>query len=190
MAKYIDAEALMDAFRKYMAERYDSEKCVSEENCKTCDEGCLWRKIVMNAPAADVAEVKHGEWIHTVWAKRWYGKDECGECGYHTDDRIDLSCFNYCPVCGAKMDGGNHDRQKAVICGLKIYANQLQDQRDMWMKKAEEQNAEIERLEGFAANMEYCANHALDDLEKEKAEAIKEFKKKLWAKLCTRVTPP
>lgn len=44
------------------------------------------------------------------------------------------------------------------------------------------QNAEIERLEGFADNMEYCANHALDDLEKEKAEAIKEFAERLKEK--------
>lgn len=39
--------------------------------------------------------------------------------------------------------------------------------------------AEIERLQGFADNMEYCANHALDDLEKEKNEAIKEFAERL-----------
>lgn len=53
----IDANALMDAFRSYMAERYDEEKCVSEENCKTCEKSCLWRKIVSAAPTVDAVEV-------------------------------------------------------------------------------------------------------------------------------------
>lgn len=57
-------------------------------------------------PTADVAEVKYGEWIHTDKAKHWTGKDECSECTYHTWDRDDLSHLNYCPNCGAKMNGG------------------------------------------------------------------------------------
>ena len=57
MKEYIEREALMDEFRKYMAARHDREKCVSEENCKTCDKGCLWRKVVSKVPAADVAPV-------------------------------------------------------------------------------------------------------------------------------------
>lgn len=43
------------------------------------------------------------------------------------------------------------------------------------------QQAEIERLEGLATNMEYCANHALDEIEKEKREAIKDFADRLKA---------
>ena len=49
-----------------------------------------------NLPAADVAPVMHGKW------KR-YGKNlgECSECGEIVSVRN-----NYCPNCGAKMDGG------------------------------------------------------------------------------------
>lgn len=57
MRRLIDANALMDAFRSYMVERYDREKCVSEENCKTCEKSCLWRKIVSIAPTVDAVEV-------------------------------------------------------------------------------------------------------------------------------------
>ena len=57
MARLIDAEALMDAFRTYMVERYDREKCVSEENCKTCDRSCLWRSVVSVAPTVDAVPV-------------------------------------------------------------------------------------------------------------------------------------
>ena len=55
--RLIDANGLMDAFRRYMVERCDRVKCVSEENCKTCEKPCLWRKIVSIAPTVDAVEV-------------------------------------------------------------------------------------------------------------------------------------
>jgi hypothetical protein len=67
-----DLDALMDEFRRYMIDRYDREKCASEENCKTCDRGCLWRKIVSKAPTIDAVPV--------VRCKdcRYYRKNELG----------------------------------------------------------------------------------------------------------------
>lgn len=53
------------------------------------------------------------------------------------------------------------------------------------MEVLKRQQAEIERLEGYAANMEYCANHALDEIEKEKREAIKDFAERLKARAYT-----
>lgn len=53
----------------------------------------------------EISRVKHGHWIHTDYAIHWTAKDECSECTYHTCDRDDLSEYNYCPNCGAKMDG-------------------------------------------------------------------------------------
>lgn len=58
---------------------------------------------VDHAPIADVVEVRDGEWKHTDKAYHWHALDECSECGYHFADRIDLSQFNYCPRCGARM---------------------------------------------------------------------------------------
>ena len=55
--RLIDANALMDEFRAYMVERYDREKCFSEENCKTCDRPCLWWREVNEAPTVDAVEV-------------------------------------------------------------------------------------------------------------------------------------
>ena len=64
-------------------------------------------------PAADVVEVRHGNWIHredfdyvdNKNAKHWHGM--CDQCGFIHDF---LDChtgqYNYCPNCGAKMDGG------------------------------------------------------------------------------------
>lgn len=57
--RLVDANALMDAFRSYMVERYDKEKCVSEENCKTCENSCLWRRMVSVAHTVNAVEVDH-----------------------------------------------------------------------------------------------------------------------------------
>ena len=73
-------------------------------------EGCFSDMIsaydVIMLPAADVAPVRHGRWVHTDYAIHWTAKDECNECTYHASDRDDLSHYNYCPNYGAKMDGG------------------------------------------------------------------------------------
>lgn len=62
-----------------------------------------------NAPAADVQEVRHGEWIKDdsdgcyCSACEWYADydyDYVTNYGLGNDD------FIYCPHCGAKMDGG------------------------------------------------------------------------------------
>lgn len=55
--RLIDANALKDDFRRYMAERYDSERCVSEENCITCGRVCLFQRTINNAPTVDAVEV-------------------------------------------------------------------------------------------------------------------------------------
>ena len=56
------------------------------------------RKLMVEAPAADVVEVVHGEWIGHE------GYEECNKC--HTKA---IYPHNFCPNCGAKMDGGNED---------------------------------------------------------------------------------
>ena len=58
-----------------------------------------------NAPTADVAEVKYGEWIkHFDDLFPAESTQECSVC--HEEEFITLCNDNYCPNCGAKMDGG------------------------------------------------------------------------------------
>ena len=56
-------------------------------------------RAIRELPAADVAPVRHARWQR-------YGKNlgECLECGEIVSVRS-----NYCPNCGAKMDGGKDD---------------------------------------------------------------------------------
>ena len=60
-----------------------------------------------NFPTADVAPVRHGEWVEEDTAIT------CPICtrSYDTDFEIKRSVvlrFKYCPECGAKMDGENN----------------------------------------------------------------------------------
>ena len=60
---------------------------------------CIARDI-SELPAADVAEVVHGRWVasHDEFC-------QCSLCKYPVYAAWNTT--NYCPNCGAKMDGGN-----------------------------------------------------------------------------------
>lgn len=106
-----------------MPEEYISReaavKYIKSEQCGTCSDIGLCGncavlvavKLLEKVPAADVAEVGHGQWegegdgyadgeiVLDVW--------HCSQCGYCIDDGTDNpDCLpKYCPGCGAKMDG-------------------------------------------------------------------------------------
>ena len=58
-------------------------------------------EAILKAPAADVAPVAHGRWEQTE-APFMNECEDCSVCGYRT---VWGHRFNYCPNCGAKMDG-------------------------------------------------------------------------------------
>ena len=72
---------------------------------------------IENAPTVDAAPIRHGRWVQKKeWhLGRWVAWFECSECGEHDDnsDMYEMMPFcnlsNYCPGCGAKMDGGDSD---------------------------------------------------------------------------------
>ena len=60
-------------------------------------------------PAADVAPVVHGRWDDSGRYTFPSGDTavRCTNCGCTlTESEYHLNNWNYCPVCGAKMDGG------------------------------------------------------------------------------------
>ena len=54
-------------------------------------------KKIVNFPAADVGEVVHGEWKEVEFGLFF----ECTNCGKLTEYHLS----DFCPKCGAKMDG-------------------------------------------------------------------------------------
>ena len=91
MAEYIEREAFK---QKYLCCGY-----LPEMSEKEFDE----------FPAADVVPVVHGRWDDSGRYTFPDGSTAvmCTNCGCAlTESEYRLNNWNYCPVCGAKMDGG------------------------------------------------------------------------------------
>ena len=96
MAEYIDRDAALREIERREA-RMVGEKRVSVDAMKS---------FIKNRPTADVAPVVHGEWIED------HDYLKCPECGVMVKwdfTFFDIGNWNYCPNCGAKMDGGGSD---------------------------------------------------------------------------------
>ena len=59
------------------------------------------RQWFEHLPSADIAPVKHGRWQEEI------GMIMCSECGdaWAIGQEEEVRSFNYCPNCGARMDG-------------------------------------------------------------------------------------
>ena len=73
---------------------------------------CIARDI-SGLPAADVADVVHGEWLRSDDDWNSLTTIQCSLCSeewcFETDDDVSLLNYKYCPNCGARMDGGKDD---------------------------------------------------------------------------------
>lgn len=81
-----------------MARYIDADKLIAEYDRVHVGPPGGARKLMEEAPAADVVEVKRGKWI-----KRGNEK-KCSVCEFIYYSNNDE--WNFCPNCGAKMDGG------------------------------------------------------------------------------------
>ena len=62
------------------------------------------RQNIMDIPAADVAPVRHGRWV-SVPHKLARVCSVCNRDEPYKFADIDADVYDYCPNCGAKMDG-------------------------------------------------------------------------------------
>ena len=72
--------------------------------------GIVYVRHIDEAPTVDAVEVVHGEWIGTQYdgyadGFPVYDLWECSNCREEYESEGDPPPFNYCPNCGAKMDG-------------------------------------------------------------------------------------
>lgn len=107
-----------------MAEFIEREAAINELMCMTLfdDDGAMidetdvkrecFESFLNDVPTADVQPVLHGEWVAYPECLRYenaYSDDQivCSVCGsvWNILDNC-TEGFNYCPNCGAKMDGG------------------------------------------------------------------------------------
>lgn len=102
MAEYIDKEVLIaDLEERYCKPCESDKKDYYHAKCMVCWVDALIGEID-RAPAADVAPVMHGEWEY-IGTDKMGNVFRCSNCA----NRIGLDKeTDYCPNCGAKMDGG------------------------------------------------------------------------------------
>jgi hypothetical protein len=62
--------------------------------------------LVDSVPIVDVAPVVHGRWEYIPQTLNTLSQLRCPFCGWWSLDPSIDGTYNYCPNCGAKMDGG------------------------------------------------------------------------------------
>lgn len=109
MDEYMDKEA----FKKNIDERY-CKPCKAEGKdhngcwCRACWVDDMLDEVDCFQPS-DVSPVVHGRWNDSGRYTFPSGNTavRCTNCGCAlTESEYHLNNWNYCPVCGAKMDGG------------------------------------------------------------------------------------
>ena len=65
---------------------------------------------VDNIPTADAVEVVHGKWVYDHWCEF-----RCSVCGEYSNSKPYKGRENYCPNCGAKMDGERKDNGSTQV---------------------------------------------------------------------------
>ena len=101
MAEYIEREAISEEIRKYYYKNPPNFS-YGEGFDRGLDRA---QRAILDAPAADVAPVRHGEWEIVVGSN---GKEYmvCTCCRVSQDL---TGVFTYCPNCGCRMDGNDDD---------------------------------------------------------------------------------
>ena len=103
MAEYIERSA---AVKAVLRERSPANSVAQNRKLS------IIQRDLLTMPAADVAPVVHGRWDDSGRYTFPGGSTavRCTNCGCAlTVSEYHLNNWNYCPVCGAKMDRGDND---------------------------------------------------------------------------------
>lgn len=98
MARYVDADALQAQLERKKAG-------IANQRYTEGWNDCMMRikSMVSTAPTADVALLAHGRWIDNG-SNGYKWAFICSGCGYIDGHPFD-DRHNFCPNCGARMDG-------------------------------------------------------------------------------------
>jgi hypothetical protein len=99
MDEYIKRDEIRRAYEKLTRTYVNTDPYIAD-----------WRldEMIEILPAADVAPVRHGKWVHSRYenCSEQFEIVKCSCCGHESYARaFYVSDGNYCPNCGAKMDG-------------------------------------------------------------------------------------
>lgn len=101
MGEYIEREATIKRIKEVYCAGCNSYNGV---RCRACGTGDAI-DMIEDAPAADVAPVVHGRWVTHYRSGTSVAEGYVSTCCDMWNNRKS----DYCPHCGAKMDGGDGD---------------------------------------------------------------------------------
>lgn len=92
----------------------DANELLAKHTCDVYgayDDSCMVQAVfvpyIKGAPTVDAVEVVHGEWSTIEDDYTGLVALQCSVCNqeYWFEDEPPIKIYNYCPNCGAKMDG-------------------------------------------------------------------------------------
>ena len=99
MKEYIDREAAISLSKDII---------VPQASGVDYKHRCIDPQDIREIPGADVVPVVRGKWERKRYGP-WASGLKCSECELLFDIATDQPSWNYCPNCGAKMDGDSDD---------------------------------------------------------------------------------
>lgn len=98
--EYISREKTLALLKSLGSRDYRREKGTIQDTIKMISSAAY-------TPAADVAPVEHAQWLLDRWPS-WPHR-ECSRCKtmFPRTTEVADQYWQYCPNCGARMDGGN-----------------------------------------------------------------------------------
>lgn len=107
--RLIDSDALDDKLEALV------QKYTAQGRPEVAKDYSFVQTVLLTAPTVDAGEEVHARWIERPLDNFRKYEVKCSECGFigigNYDQYLEPAGFNYCPNCGAKMDGGNEDVQ-------------------------------------------------------------------------------
>ena len=107
MAEYIKREVAIAYIREQSEECQKAFEELGGESGIYADAYNDLAEDFYSIPAADVAPVVHGKWEYIPQTLNTLSQLRCPFCGWWSLDLSIDGAYNYCPNCGAKMDGGD-----------------------------------------------------------------------------------
>ena len=100
MAKYLDRDDVLNVIdyirTKYISVYNRRDKCSQF----WADTIRYFEKRINKLDDYDVEPVRHRKWIYDNWCEF-----KCSECGEYSNSKPYKGKENFCPNCGARMDG-------------------------------------------------------------------------------------
>lgn len=95
MTEYINREAALE---------FEMEIEADPDDIQAISTGMsMYAEHIKSIPSADVVEQKHGKWLDATTLDNEFICWVCSECRHGAD--FVYEPYNYCPNCGARMDG-------------------------------------------------------------------------------------